>query len=88
MVLFLVGISVAVNNSTHENQTAGNSCCIPLYSKQVYEVKVWNFWQIQKIKIALNHTRSYCTVCYDQLLIKAEVRKALDSCANAVIYSV
>lgn len=67
MVLFLVGISVAVNNSTHENQTAGNSCCIPLYSKQVYEVKVWNFWHIQKIRIALNHTGSYCTVSYSLL---------------------
>ena len=26
MVLFLIGISIAVNNSSHENQTAGNCC--------------------------------------------------------------
>lgn len=37
MVLFLVGISIAVNNSSHENQTAGN-----LYNYN-YSIWLYNF---------------------------------------------
>lgn len=45
MVLFLVGISVAVNNSSHENQTAGN-CAVT--EEQLYRIPPYSKHQMLK----------------------------------------
>lgn len=46
MVLFLIGISTAVNNSSHENQTAGKRLHSQ-HPRQQQEVSHTNFWEMK-----------------------------------------